>query len=69
MTWLRLSNDDGDGNANREYSQNTMFAGASLFCSGASIAVEKWSPSMQKTKIGFEPPVQILGKGKGVPDM
>ena len=40
-----------------------MFAGASLFCSGTSIAVEKWSPSMQK-KIGFEPPVKNLGKGK-----
>ena len=63
MTWLRLSNEDGDGNENRENYQNTMFAGASLFWSGTSIAVERWSPWKQ-TKLGLSHPYRIWGKEK-----
>ena len=40
-----------------------MFAGASLFWSRTSIAVEKWSPSMQK-KLGLSHPYRIWGKEK-----
>ena len=41
-----------------------MFAGASLFWSGTSIAVERWSPSMQK-KLGLSHPYRIWEKEKG----
>ena len=40
-----------------------MFARALLFCSGTSIAVERWSPSMQK-KLGLSHPYRIWGKEK-----
>ena len=40
-----------------------MFAGASLFWSRASIAVERWSLSMQK-KLGLSHPYRIWGKEK-----
>ena len=41
-----------------------MFAGASLFWSRTSIAVEKWSPSMQKKKLDLSHPYRIWGKEK-----
>ena len=40
-----------------------MFAGASLFWSGTSIAVERWSPWKQ-TKLGLSHPYRIWGKEK-----